>query len=89
MVRAKPRNTLSKQRQLSAVSDTLCVVVAGPLEFTTALHTYFATNDVHDIRVEGLRDLTYEDNAAGGATAREAQAEVAIASEVRHACVCM
>lgn len=54
----------------------------GPLDFTTALHTYFAANDVNDIRVEGLSGLTYEDNAAGGANVREAQTEVIIAGEV-------
>ena len=42
-----------------------------PLEFTAALHTYLATPRVGTAAVAGLVGLTYEDNAAGGATRTE------------------
>lgn len=54
-----------------------------PLTFTAALHTYFAVEDVSQVRVTGLHGLTYEDNANGGATTGpEAQQEVGIPGEV-------
>ena len=52
------------------------------LTFTAALHTYFAVSDVGGARVLGLDGLTYEDNAAAGATATETQKELAIDGEV-------
>ena len=52
------------------------------LDFTAALHTYFAVPDVGSIRIHGLSGLSYEDNAAAGAISREEAEEVAIVGEV-------
>ena len=55
----------------------------APLTFTAALHTYFAVDDVSQVKVMGLRGLTYEDNANGGVSSGpEAQEEVVLPGEV-------
>ena len=54
----------------------------APLTFTAALHTYFAVDDVAAVTVSGLTGLTYEDNAAGGATSTESQQDVSLPGEV-------
>jgi len=52
------------------------------LDFTAALHTYFAVSDVGTVRIRGLKGLKYEDNAAGGEVCEEAEEQVAIQGEV-------
>jgi glucose-6-phosphate 1-epimerase len=39
---------------------------AGPMQFEEALHTYFAVDDVHPARLEGLRGSTYIDKRDKG-----------------------
>lgn len=73
---------------ITLTDSTLCTEMElinrgdAPLTFAAALHTYFAVEDVKAVRVVGFQGLTYEDNAAGGATSTEAQEEVAIDGEV-------
>lgn len=75
---------------LGADTLSLCLRVTNentrePIEFTCALHTYFSTTDSTRATVTGLRGLTYEDNAAGGARAVDTGDAVAIegANEMR------
>lgn len=51
-------------------------------EFTGAIHTYFAVDDVRKVGVRGLQDVRYEDSAAGGVVREERSAEVVFAGEV-------
>jgi glucose-6-phosphate 1-epimerase len=53
-----------------------------PFEFTGALHTYFAVDDVRTAAVRGLQGLRYEDSAGGGVLHTDAAPEVAFAGEV-------
>ena len=46
-----------------------------PFDFTSALHTYFRVRDIQQVKVQGLRGLTYRDKVAGG-TEREETGEV-------------
>lgn len=41
------------------------------LEFTAALHSYFAVEDIEDVGIGGLRALRYRDAAAGDAAGEE------------------
>jgi len=68
----------------ATLTTVLEVFNAGgePIEFTTALHTYFAVPDVASVRVVGLQGLQYEDNTAGRAVSREEPEELAISGEV-------
>jgi glucose-6-phosphate 1-epimerase len=86
--RAAWPHAFSLRYTITLTDATLCTELElvnkgdAPLTFTAALHTYFAVTDVTAVRVLGLQGLTYEDNAAGGSTAKEAQAEVPILGEV-------
>lgn len=51
-------------------------------EFTGAIHTYFAVDDVRRASVQGLQGLRYEDSAAGGVMKEDAEAELRFAGEV-------
>jgi glucose-6-phosphate 1-epimerase len=51
-------------------------------EFTGAIHTYFAVDDVRQAAVRGLQGLRYEDSADGGVVKEDAEAEVRFAGEV-------
>ena len=42
-------------------------------DFTGAIHTYFAVEDVRNAAVRGLQGLRYEDSAAGGVSAGAAR----------------
>ena len=52
-----------------------------PFDFTSALHTYFRVSDIQQVRVQGLRGLTYWDKVAGGAEREETGEMVAITGE--------
>mmetsp|Transcript_26236 Transcript_26236/g.55657 ORF Transcript_26236/g.55657 Transcript_26236/m.55657 type:complete len:374 (-) Transcript_26236:72-1193(-) len=67
--------SLSINMEVSNMSD-------DPLDFTTALHSYFVVSDVGAVKVSGLKGLSFEDNAAGGAVSAQADDELAIAGEV-------
>ncbi|MEJ5990753.1 D-hexose-6-phosphate mutarotase [Ramlibacter sp. PS3R-8] len=51
-------------------------------EFTGAIHTYFAVDDVRDANVRGLKGLRYEDSAGGGVVKEDAASEVRFDGEV-------
>jgi len=53
-----------------------------PLQFTCALHSYFAVGDVGAASVVGLQGCEYEDSLAGGRVEREAGEEVRFPVEV-------
>jgi glucose-6-phosphate 1-epimerase len=67
---------------LATEFDVLNKETEADISFTAALHTYFAVADVARTRVRGLHGLTYEDNAAGGATAVEEHTDIVIDGEV-------
>lgn len=54
----------------------------APFSFTGALHTYLRVDDVAQVRVRGLQGASYADSTLGGQAARQAEAELAIATEV-------
>jgi len=47
-----------------------------PIQFTTALHTYFRVEDVEKASISGLTGLEYLDKTEGGARSREEREEV-------------
>lgn len=51
-------------------------------DFTAALHTYFAVDDVRAARVTGLQGLAYEDMVDGNAVKRESAAALRIDGEI-------
>ena len=51
-------------------------------DFTAAIHTYFAVDDVRQARVRGLQALRYEDSAGGAVVKEDPAAEVTFAGEV-------
>ena len=53
-----------------------------PFRFTTALHTYLLVDDVRGTVILGLQDGTFRDSTAGGAPARQADAELRVAGEL-------
>ena len=55
---------------------------SSPFQFTTALHTYLAVQDIAEVQVLGLQGLHYRDTAQGGRMAREADAGLSIEGEV-------
>lgn len=50
----------------------------GPVEFENCLHTYFNVGDIGAIRLAGLHNGDYLDNAAGGNGAQKTQPETAL-----------
>eukprot|EP00965_Chrysotila_dentata_P217353 6189942-Pleurochrysis_carterae.AAC.3 len=60
---------LCMQMEVKNLGDT-------PIEFTTALHTYFRVADVTRTRIRGLGGLQYQDNTMNGAQMEEAEAEL-------------
>jgi glucose-6-phosphate 1-epimerase len=54
---------------------------AEPLEFTAALHSYFAIADIEDVMISGLRGCTYRDTAAADATGVESGDVVVVRGE--------
>ena len=67
-----------------SVSTALTVINPSdePLQFTTALHTYFACSDVLAARVRGLQGVGYIDSANGGAEATQEEEETAVTGEI-------
>jgi len=66
------------------LSTSLTVINTGdaPLEFTGALHTYFACSSVTGVQIAGLEGLTFENSANGGAMETQDEAPVAFHGEV-------
>lgn len=77
------RYSVSLESDMS-VSTSLSVMNAGnePLEFTTALHTYFAVDAVGAAEVRGLEGLTYDDSVAARTGLVEAEGAVSFGGEV-------
>lgn len=68
---ADPRTALSLRQRLhigSALQQTLITENHSqtPVEFTQALHSYFAVGDALRVRLQGVDGLRYEDKLAGG-----------------------
>ncbi|KAK9838368.1 hypothetical protein WJX81_007536 [Elliptochloris bilobata] len=55
---------------------------SGPLQFTTALHTYYTIDSIHNVRIEGLAGREYLDNLADKRRCTEAAPDVRFAGEV-------
>merc|ERR1712139_544666 len=52
------------------------------MDFTCALHTYFAVSDVTSAKVKGLKGLKYEDNTKGGELGEQSEDLLEFAGEV-------
>jgi glucose-6-phosphate 1-epimerase len=55
---------------------------ATPLEFTFALHSYFAVNSVHSVVIRGLGALEFADNANGRAPGVQNEDELRIKGKI-------
>ena len=67
-----------------SLSTSMTVINTGAemLEFTTALHTYFRVSSVGDVRVLGLKGITYEDSTKERAKAIQEEDALEISGEV-------
>jgi len=51
-------------------------------EFQTLFHTYLKVDDVRNVKVEGLKGVSYKDKTKGGAEAKEEPEAITVESEV-------
>ncbi len=68
----------------ASMDVSLAILNTGdaPFEFTTALHSYLQVDDITDVRIAGLKGLTYSDSADGGRMKTESHEQIAIEGEV-------